>query len=98
MDLEEVDTRSFPNEEDMLLALSHGFRGLCVLEALFTRAPASRAAFAQCRKAAEELRALLFRSLCVNHPVTFFRGLCLSLGVKARAPKGAWADQVRPKT
>ena len=31
----------------------------------------------------------------MNHPVTFFRGLCLSLGVKGRAPKGAWADEVR---
>ena len=58
-----MDTRSFPTEDDMLLALSHGFRGLCVLEALLTHAPGQGRAEAQCLKACEELRALLFRPI-----------------------------------
>ncbi|CAK9050569.1 unnamed protein product, partial [Durusdinium trenchii] len=42
----------------------------------------------ECRKQALALKGLLLRSLCVNHPVTFFSGLCLSLGIKGKAPKG----------
>lgn len=34
-----------------------------------------------CMKHAQELRTLLMRSLSVNHPLTFFRALCLSLQV-----------------
>jgi len=102
LDLEEVDTSVLlemteEKEGDIALALCHGLRALCVVEAMLAHSSGQSREEVQCRKQSKDLHGLLLRSLSVNHPGTFFRGLCLSLGVKGSAPKGnastALADQ-----
>eukprot|EP00435_Cladocopium_sp_Y103_P066934 s49_g29.t1 len=93
LDAEEVDTSVLlemmeEKEGSIALALSHGLRALCIIEALLTQSPGQSREEVQCRKQTQDLQGLLMRSLSVNHPATFFRALCLSLGVKGKAPKG----------
>lgn len=93
LDAEEVDTSVLlemmeEKEGSIALALSHGLRSLCIIEALLTQTPGQSREEVQCRKQTQDLQGLLMRSLSVNHPATFFRALCLSLGVKGKAPKG----------
>ncbi|CAE7946262.1 unnamed protein product, partial [Symbiodinium sp. KB8] len=97
LDREEVETSSFPDftaeagEEEVVgavaaFSLCHGARALCIAEAALQGLEESKEQVL-CLQRAAELRGLLLRSLAVNHPVTFFRSLALTLGVKGVAPK-----------
>ncbi|CAJ1333196.1 unnamed protein product [Effrenium voratum] len=94
LDQGEAETAAFmeiaaEGSEDLsgvVAALCHGARALSIAEAALTRSPGGPQQ-AECRRRASALRGLLMRSLAVNHPLTFFRALCLSLGVKGKAPK-----------
>eukprot|EP00931_Biecheleriopsis_adriatica_P117455 TRINITY_DN92976_c0_g1_i1.p1 TRINITY_DN92976_c0_g1~~TRINITY_DN92976_c0_g1_i1.p1 ORF type:complete len:1392 (+),score=329.94 TRINITY_DN92976_c0_g1_i1:53-4177(+) len=90
---DEVDTSagSITNDGDdsavglvAATALCHSVRAICMAEVLLGRASGCEASCVQAR----ELRALLLRSLTVNHPLTFFKALCMALGVEGLSPSG----------
>ncbi|CAE8636333.1 unnamed protein product, partial [Polarella glacialis] len=69
------------------LAICHAVRATCVAETLLDRGEGGGSVDeAACRQHAHSLRALLLRSLAVNHPLTFFRSICFSLGVDGMSP------------
>ncbi|OLP87237.1 hypothetical protein AK812_SmicGene31540 [Symbiodinium microadriaticum] len=109
LDREEVETSSFPDftaeagEEEVVgavaaFSLCHGARALCIAEAALQGLEESKEQVL-CLQRAAELRGLLLRSLAVNHPVTFFRSLALTLGpapgVHVRSVKGV-APKAQP--
>ncbi|CAK0845264.1 unnamed protein product [Prorocentrum cordatum] len=71
-------------------ALSYVAWCACTMEVLLGAAEGG--ALAACRPHARELLALLLRSLAVNHPLTFFRAVCLTLQVPGFSPPVAKGD------
>lgn len=58
----------------------------CVTETLLQNTQESSPGLGGCKELAEATRALVLRSLAVNHPVTFLRTLCLMLRIDGMSP------------
>jgi hypothetical protein len=68
------------------VAVCYMARSLVIIETLHLDVPAEDAKVAECATIATEVRTLLFRSLAVNHPRTFFRAAALSMLITDLAP------------
>jgi len=61
-------------------------QSLCAAEVLLHSEGEDSSARSECLKTTKHVRELLLRSLAVNHPITFFRAVCLTLQVPAQSP------------